>query len=133
MKEDKNIKEKFGKENPFKVPENYFKTLVPEIMDKLPEKEKPEVVEISMWERVKPWVYMVAMFCGLMFSLRVIVGDNYKESASETIFVSNTASTHKTTDDVQDEYINNLVNEAMMDDYTLYLYLTDAETDLYGL
>lgn len=127
MKEEKNLREKLGKDNPFRVPENYFESLVPEIMDKLPEKEIPEVVEISMWERVKPWVYMVAMFCGLMFGLRVIVGDNHKTTETENLASTET----ETAEDFQDEYINSIANDVMMDDYTLYLYLTDSKTTIY--
>lgn len=131
MKEDKNLKEKIGKKNPFNVPENYFESIIPEIMNKLPEKETPEVVEISLWERVKPWVYMVAMFCGLMFSLRVIVGDHYKDSSKKPSIVSN-VSAEETGSDFQDEYINTIVDNVMMDDYTLYLYLSDADREIYG-
>ena len=44
-------------------------------MEKLPEKEisLSEPV-ITTWQRVKPWIYMTAMFCGLMLSVRVFVG-----------------------------------------------------------
>lgn len=128
MKEEKNLKEITGKENPFRVPENYFESLTSEIMEKLPEKEISEPVEISMWERVKPWVYMVAMFCGLMFSLRVIVGDNYKQEKQNTDIAS-TAT--ENAENFQDEYINGITNDVMMDDYTLYLYLTDIKTTIY--
>lgn len=128
MKEDKNLKERIGKENPFMVPENYFESIVPEIMDKLPENNFTETVEISMWERVKPWVYMVAMFCGLMFGLRVIVGDKHKDTAPES---SLTSAAPDSAASFQEEYIDNIVDDIMMDDYTLYLYLSDADTGIY--
>ena len=73
MKEDTELKNRIGKDNPFKVPDGYFENLVPEIMKQLPETEVYEAKEISLWERVKPWVYMVAMFCGIMFGLRVMM------------------------------------------------------------
>ena len=32
--------------------------------------------EIRMWDRIKPWVYMAAMFVGLMFTVRAFVNEN---------------------------------------------------------
>ena len=75
-----------------------------------------------MWERVKPWVYMVAMFCGLMFSIRVIVGEKPENKTDYTI---------ESISELPDEYIEPLMEQTMMDDYTLYQYLTDADTPIY--
>lgn len=33
--------------------------------------------------------------------------------------------------EVPDEYIDPIVDQTMMDDYTLYEYLTDADTEIY--
>ena len=66
MKEEDNILKKAGTGNAFHVPEGYFENLTSEIMNRLPEKERLafEKKESTMWERVKPWVYMAAMFVG---------------------------------------------------------------------
>lgn len=128
MKEDIELKKKIGKENPFKVPEGYFENIVPEIMKQLPEAEAQESVEITMWERVKPWVYMVAMFCGLMFGLRVMMMDKPVNKEMNTDNVSMTDSVQGT----PDEYIDPILDQAMMDDYTLYMYLTDADLEIYN-
>lgn len=128
MKEDTELKKKIGKENPFKVPEGYFENIVPEIMKQLPEAEAQESVEITMWERVKPWVYMVAMFCGLMFGLRVMMVDKPVNKEMNTDNVSMTDSVHG----IPDEYIDPILDQAMMDDYTLYMYLTDADLEIYN-
>lgn len=128
MKEDTELKKKIGKENPFKVPEGYFENIVPEIMKQLPEAEAQESVEITMWERVKPWVYMVAMFCGLMFGLRVMMMDKPVNKEINTDNVSITDSL----EGIPDEYIDPILDQAMMDDYTLYMYLTDADLEIYN-
>ncbi len=128
MKEDTGLKNRIGKKNPFKVPEGYFENIVPEIMKQLPEAEVQENVEITMWERVKPWVYMVAMFCGLMFGLRVMMMD-------KPLSTDNVSSNVSMTDSVQgipDEYIDPILDQAMMDDYALYMYLTDADIEIYN-
>lgn len=124
MKEEKNLLEKCGKKNPFTVPEGYFESFTDKLMEQLPEKESQEVPETGMWQRIKPWVYMAAMFCGLMLSVRVFVGEkagNTPEEIPENISVS----------ELPDELIDPIFNQTMMDDYTLYQYLTDADTEIY--
>lgn len=128
MKENTELKNRIGKENPFKVPEGYFENIVPEIMKQLPETEVQEEVEVTMWERVKPWVYMVAMFCGLMFGLRVMMNDRPVSTGINAGDVSMTDSVQG----IPDEYIDPILDQAMMDDYTLYMYLTDADLEIYN-
>lgn len=128
MKEDTELKNRIGKENPFKVPEGYFDSIVPEIMKQLPEAEVQENAEITLWEKVKPWVYMVAMFCGLMFGLRVMMMDRPVAKDGSTGNVSMTDSLQN----IPDEYIDPILNQTMMDDYTLYMYLTDADMEIYN-
>lgn len=128
MKEDTELKNRLGNENPFKVPEGYFENIVPEIMKQLPEAKVQESGEISMWEKVKPWVYMVAMFCGLMFGLRVMMMD--KPLSRDT--VSSNVSMTDSVQGIPDEYIDPILDQAMMDDYTLYMYLTDADIEIYN-
>ena len=62
MKEDKDLLKKYGKKNPFTVPEGYFQDFSEKLMEQLPEKEVMPEPEIRMWDRIKPWVYMAAMF-----------------------------------------------------------------------
>ena len=52
MKEEDYMLKKIGTENAFHVPEGYFENLTSEIMNRLPEKEKPasEKKEVTMWE-----------------------------------------------------------------------------------
>ena len=59
--------------NPFKVPSGYFDNLPERIIASLPEKEKVETPVISMWDRIKPWVYMAAMFVGIAFVLKIFI------------------------------------------------------------
>ena len=66
MKEEDILLKKLGKENSFKVPDGYFENLTSEVMNKLPEKEKVVFKEepVSTWTRLKPLLYMAAMFVG---------------------------------------------------------------------
>lgn len=123
-KEETDLLKRCGTENPFTVPEGYFERFTEQLMEKLPEREAQPAPKLTLWTRVKPWVYMAAMFCGLMLSVRMFVGEKQSQSP---------AATSETTDftEVPDEYIDPIVNQTMMDDYTLYQYLTDADTEIY--
>lgn len=122
-KEETDLLKRCGTENPFTVPEGYFERFTEQLMEKLPEREAQPAPKLTLWTRVKPWVYMAAMFCGLMLSVRMFVGEKQSQSP---------AATSETTDftEVPDEYIDPIVNQTMMDDYTLYQYLTDADTEM---
>lgn len=124
MKEDINLKNKFGTDNHFTVPEDYFKNLVPTIMEQLPEQAPMEIRPISLWDRVKPWVYMAAMFFGLFFSIRTVV--NYGSPSSKNDALGSEQFT-----ELPDEYIDPIIDQIMVDDYTLYVYLSDADASIY--
>lgn len=72
MREEDILKERYGTDPGFRVPEGYFEKLHGEIMDKLP--AYPEVerkVELSLWQRLKPYVYLAAMFVGIWLMMNV--------------------------------------------------------------
>ena len=64
--EDSTILTKYGKDSGFKVPENYFDDFNKRMADMLPEVEiTPIDVKPTMWQRIKPLVYLAAMFAGV--------------------------------------------------------------------
>jgi hypothetical protein len=65
--------EEIEKTNPFQTPAGYFENLTANILSQLPEKQE-EIQVLSLWERTKSWVYMAAMFTGIMLMLRIFVG-----------------------------------------------------------
>ena len=126
MKEEDELLKKCGTKNPFMVPEGYFDNFSKELMNKLPEKEQTSAPQetITTWQRIKPWIYMAAMFCGLMFSVRVVVGPPKQDTP---IF------TAAETEQFSDEYIETILDHSMMDDYTLYQSLQRLATLLITL
>lgn len=118
MKEEDIIK-RCGNENPFKVPEGYFEKFTEELMQQLPE-EKPKQT-ISMWQRVKPWIYMAAMFAGVIGSARLFLGTPVENTPQEN------ESYMSSNEIIPEEAIDTLIEYAIVDDYLLYRYLTDAE------
>lgn len=122
MGKEDNILKKAGTDNPFSVPDHYFENFSRNLMAKLPEKEPlPLPEEPTLWQRVKPWIYMAAMFCGIMLSVRVFVGEPQKEEIPHI----NVADA----ENIPDEDWEIIIDRIMMDDYTIYQYLTDANFD----
>ena len=122
MKEEDELLRTVGTKNPFKVPEKYFENFTKDLMEKLPEKETAAAIKVTMWDRVKPWFYMAAMFAGLMLTFKMFqdISDR-AQNKTENTFANIEAS------DISDQYFETITNDAMMDDYTLYQYLTDAD------
>ena len=64
--DDSTLKKKYGMDPGFKVPENYFDDFNKRMNEMLPDVEiTPVDVKPTMWQRVKPFVYMAAMFAGV--------------------------------------------------------------------
>ena len=124
MKEEDILLKKLGKENSFKVPDGYFENLTSEVMNKLPEKEKVAFKEepVSTWTRLKPLVYMAAMFVGAALIIRVASSD-HKPVNNDVV------APEAETEVVSDQMIDFAVEGAMLDDYSLYVYLSDASVE----
>lgn len=72
MKQEEQLISKYGKESGMKVPEGYFSDLERNILSSLPPyQEKRRVVDLTRWQRVKPYVYLAAMFCGIWLMMKV--------------------------------------------------------------
>ena len=125
MKEEDILLKKLGKENSFKVPDGYFENLTSEMMNKLPEKEKVVFKEepVSTWTRLKPLLYMAAMFVGAALIIRVASSD--RKSVADI----DVAVTEIETEVISDEMIDMALDRAMLDDYSLYVYLSDASVE----
>lgn len=69
--EDK-IKNKYGTQGGWSVPEGYFDNVFKEIEAKLPDTPvRPHYVEMTRWQRFKPYVYLAAMFAGIWLMMQV--------------------------------------------------------------
>ncbi len=71
-REDSTILEKYGKNPGFKVPENFFEDFNKRMTEMLPDVEiTPVDVKPTMWQRLKPLIYMAAMFAGVWCMMQV--------------------------------------------------------------
>ena len=71
-REDSTLLNKYGKDSGFKVPENYFADFNKRMADMLPDVEiTPVDVKPTMWQRLKPFAYLAAMFAGVWCMMSV--------------------------------------------------------------
>ena len=70
--DDSTLLNKYGKNSGFKVPENYFADFNQRMAEMLPDVEiTPVDAKPTMWQRLKPLVYMAAMFAGVWCMMSV--------------------------------------------------------------
>lgn len=85
MKEEKSqILKRLGKEPGFKVPEHYFDDFNKKMAESLPEITiTDDNAKPSMWLRVRPYVYMAAMFAGIWCMMTVFNNFNGESSREQ--------------------------------------------------
>lgn len=72
MRQEDKLKEMAGTRVPYTVPEGYFKSFKDRMMSSLPEyPEKPKHKDLTVWQRVKPYVYLAAMFAGIWCMMQI--------------------------------------------------------------
>ena len=105
---------------PFTGPEGYFENLTQNIMASLPEQESiySTNIVVTPWMRIRPYLYAAAAFAGIFFCIKAAVGINSRNNALEIAQEETTI--------YSDEYIDSFLETAMIDDYTLYYTLVDA-------
>lgn len=124
MKDDKDLMARCGKERPFKVPEGYFEHFHEQFINNLTEKGLASVPTeqgpVTFMMRIKPLLYMAAMFAGIIFMVQGIM--YVKES-------------HLTTDnivafeDVYTDEVDHFMSSSLYNEYVLYSYLTTNDYD----
>ncbi len=121
IKEEGNISRKFGKENPFTVPEGYFDSLTDRIMDVLPREESRLAVTCRKKHRIGMhwigWCSIAAacVACVVFFNVRnrdteqiATVPDFYAEEYGE----------------YDEEYQQDMMQYAMLGHEDVYCYLS---------
>lgn len=117
MKEEE-LFQKIGKENPFSTPDGYFENLTSDVMQHLPEKELPKGPEqVTMRDKLRPYFYLAAIFVGAALIIKVL---NYQKM-NDPEYIAEQEAKYET------EVISNVMDDTLMDEYSLYLYLADAD------
>jgi hypothetical protein len=108
-KEDSDILSKLGKDAGFKVPENYFENFASKMADSLPERKPAPVIKLSTWQRIRPYVYMAAMFAGIWCMMKVFTG--FKGSPSKTKYNPDIVAGFQNNENVDDFMLRGDVSE----------------------
>ena len=74
MDKEKILLKDIVKVNPFQTPEGYFENVTKDVMSQLPEVVREDSIRVNGWQRVRPWIYMAAMFAGIALMLRMFIG-----------------------------------------------------------
>ncbi len=130
MNSEDKLKKIFGQQNPFSVPENYFDRFAENMLESLPEKDKsPNVAEETdvvgtyshtrrtIFVKLKPYLYLAAMFCGLYFGIQVI---KHRHDIARTSQTEQTAKADAY--DNEDEYIDKVCRYAGIGKDDIYSY-----------
>ncbi len=76
MKTENDILSRIGRRDGMTVPEGFFEDFAMRMEQELPYRSDAEKVEVmprrTVWERVRPYVYMAAMFAGIWCMLKVL-------------------------------------------------------------
>ncbi|MDR2916804.1 MAG: hypothetical protein LBV74_18580 [Tannerella sp.] len=113
---------------PFRVPEGYFERFSEDFMSRLPEKtmseSKPK--DISLYDRVKPWLYMAAAFVGIIVLFNVfnktaeITSQDGNNVTAKTSPLNNTSEADDNADFleyIEDMYVDKYAISYIYDDF----------------
>lgn len=106
--------QKMPREGGFKMPDNYLDNITSRVMEQLPEQPEQETVVVSLWTKVRPILYMAAMFMGIALFLNVVKwgSETIASAPEQALLVSPTENS-----------VDELVLYSSMDDYALIEYM----------
>lgn len=122
---------KKSKRSPFKVPEGYFENFAAQMMTQIPEtdfvKESQTAIKVEMSEprisiltRIKPYIYLAATICGLVFGIKV-----YQSQKQQYVGKNQTPVTTISKDQAT-QYVDDACDFMMIDDHDVYACATNT-------
>ena len=111
MKKESDILEKAGGKDGMTVPEGFFESFAEQMAAKLPPNPEAEGTVLlrpkTTWERLRPYVYMAAMFAGIWCMLKMFT--LMTPSAGIDLSIDN----------------NKVLSSALSDEHFIYDYIND--------
>lgn len=71
MKFEDKLKERIGTDPGFRLPEGSLEALYVSVSESLPERKVRVAPKLTMWQRMKPYVYLAAMFAGIWCTMKM--------------------------------------------------------------
>ena len=115
MKKKEDILQQIGGKTGYKVPEGYFENFTARMTEQLPDRQLPKPEIVTTWQKLRPYIYLAAMFAGIWLMLQVFVAPIVEADKAMTASVEN--------DEDLEEYLL-----YSMDNYTVFeTFYADAE------
>ena len=101
--ENSKILEKLGKDPGFIVPDNFFDDFNKKMAESLPEVKITEEEKPTMWVKVRPFIYMAAMFAGVWLMMNIfLLGKSSATGEQRAANISAGVSVEKNAEDFID-------------------------------
>lgn len=113
MDKKSDILDKIGKDAGFRVPEGYFADFERKMAESLPQRQIQPVKKPTLWLRVRPYVYMAAMFAGVWCMLYLF--NDLKKRSGGLDSEGQIAEAMK-----DPEMVNELIKSGQLDEEDLY-------------
>ena len=127
MNEVKHIQKLCGNRTPFTVPEGYFDNLTQRVMANIPT-EETKIVNINNGREKSHWKQWTALVAACMAGALVCVNiANHTTSESTTSQLLSNATAQTQTYDEQQQYNQEVLDYAMVDQNDIYNYLSGSE------
>lgn len=121
IKEEKYLVDRFGKKQPFSVPEGYFDQFASQFMENLPEREEEAVVvrldSHSRWSRLRHWAAAACLAVAL-------AGAGMWAFQGESSKATGAADTDQFASSNYNTAIDQAADYAMMDNGDIYAYVS---------
>lgn len=115
-REENYLRQRFGSETPFRVPEDYFQDFSAKMMAQLPETTARTVImHTSRWRRWRPYV-AAASVCAVIFGAGLFYNTHYADSVPAHTAAKAVAV---------DTNIDQAADYVMIDNEDIYSYLAD--------
>lgn len=130
MRQENKLKEKVGTRLPYTVPEGYFESFKKNLESNLPEfSEAPKQKRLSTWHRIRPYVYLAAMFAGIWCMMKIFHNvSNSEQQRQETILANYEPDSY-------DLYVDETVGDDLeLEDEVMALYpsMDEFKKDFYA-
>ena len=120
MNTDNELKAEYGTRRPYKVPDGYFEQFHEQLMSSLPEveTETAPATKVTFMTRIKPWLYLAAMFAGIIFIMQGIAYIQQSQLANDEIIAL---------EELYDDEADHFMSSSLYNEYVLYSYLTASD------
>ena len=121
-KEERYLRSRVGKQNPFRVPEGYFDSFAARMTENLPEQDGKAATVVSLR---RPRVVRMVLYAAACLCIAVLGSVVYWSKLSLQSTESGTAQVVTHTVASTDVYVDAVADYTMMDNSDIYAYLSE--------